>query len=114
MKHYIIALALGSLFIASPVFAAPTCSLTVNTTPIQLMQRTPVHLVWSATGGTTATLKVNAWSQPNIYSTTGLTGNVTVPILASMGLTATLTVNNAGGASTVCAKQLPVFWIPKK
>jgi len=100
---------------AAPSVSSPTCSLSVSPTPIELLRTTPVNLVWNSTGGDKATLKVDAWSQSNIFSTTGLSGNITTPVKASMGLAATLTVtkSNPYGVAT-CKVGIPTFWVVKK
>lgn len=100
---------------ASGTTSSPTCTLSVSPTPIELLKPATLNIVWTSNGADTGTLKVDAWSQPNIYTTTGINGNINVPVTASMGLEATLTVtrNNPYAVST-CNTQIPVFWVPKK
>lgn len=120
MKKYLIAIVTLLAFTAAPALAfapsvsSPTCTLNVSPVPIELLRTTPITITWNSTGGTNATLKVDAWSQPNIYSTTGLNGNVTIPVTASMGLATTLTVTNSNGGTAICKVGVPMFFIPKK
>ena len=109
---------LSSLLIAGAVYAAssvssPTCTLTATPGSVDLLRTTPINFTWSSSGGDSASLKVDAFSQSNIYSTTGLSGNVTVPVRASLGLAATLTVtrNSPYGVAT-CKTMIPTVWTP--
>lgn len=119
MKTKIIALAALSLLVTGVALAAsstssPTCTLTYNGAAIELIRPANINLVWTSNGGTNATLKVDAWSQPNIYTKTALSGNVTVPVFASLGLAATLTVTNLNGSMAVCKVAIPEFSVPKR
>lgn len=91
-------------FLANAAPATPTCTLTATPTVLQLWKSNPVHITWTSTGGA-ASLLVDAYTQPNIYSSTAPAGDVTIPVIGSLGTKVTLTVTGPGG-STVCAVPL--------
>lgn len=104
----------AGIALASSAVASPTCTLSVSPTPLEMLRPTIVQINWTSSGGDSALLKIDSFSQHNMYSNNATNGNVAVSIRPSLGTAVTLTVtrNNPYAVST-CNTQLPLFWIPK-
>jgi hypothetical protein len=121
MKYIYIAvglfLSVGIVHAASFV-SSPTCTLTVSPASVPLLGHTPLTLAWTSTGGDVATVHVDAFSQPNIYTNTNaaLNGTVTVPATASLGLAATVTITkySAPYSQAICKVAVPLTWTPPR